>query len=402
MISRSNLFRSIALVLVIGMAALLASCESKSDITEIKIGNTNPYSGPASAYGTIGRTIAAYFKMLNETQGGINGRKINFVSYDDSYSPPKTVEMVRKLVEQDEVLALFQTLGTPTNTSIHEYVNEKKVPHLFVATGAAKWNNPSKYPWTMGWQPNYVTESIIYAKYILATKPDAKIGILYQNDDYGKDYLEGFKKGLGDKVGMIVSEQSYETGNPTVDSQIVNLKESGANVFFNVTTPRFTAQSIKKAAAIGWKPLHFLNNVGAQVRTLRNGGFENSDGIISTTYGKDPDDPDFANDPTILQWKEFMGKWYPEGSLESASNVYGMDVAMTMEHVLNAAGDDLTRENIMKQAASIKDLVLPNRLPGIKVNTSATDFAPIEEMQLQRFDGKNGKWNRFGEIIGAN
>ena len=370
--------------------------------SEIKIGNINPYSGPASAYGTIGRAIAAYFKMVNETQGGVNGRKINFISYDDGYSPPKTVEMARKLVERDRVLLIFQSLGTPTNTAIHKYMNKKKVPHLFVATGASKWNDPKGHPWTMGWQPNYQTEAKIYAKYILRTKPNARIGVLYQNDDYGKDYLEGFKKGLGGKASMIVSEQSYETSNPTVDSQVVNLKNSGADVFFNVTTPKFAAQAIKKAHDIGWKPLQFVNNVSNQVRTMRNAGFAAANRIISSTYEKDPGDPEFSSGKDMREWRAFMKKWYPNGSLESSSNVYGVDVARTMIHVLEKAGDNLTRENIMKQAASIKDLVLPLRLPGIKINTSSTDFAPIEEMQLMQFDGKNGAWNRFGEIIGAN
>ncbi len=370
--------------------------------TEIKIGNTNPYSGPASAYGTIGRTIEAYFRMLNETQGGINGRKIKFISYDDGYSPPKTVEQVRKLVEQDRVLLVFQSLGTPTNTAIHKYMNQRKVPHLFVATGASKWGDPQRFPWTMGWQPNYQTEAAIYATYILDKHPDARIGILYQNDDYGKDYLEGFKQRLGAKAArMIVSEQSYEVTSPTVDSQIVNLKNSGATVFFNITTPKFAAQAIKKAADIGWRPVHLLSNVSAQVRTLRTAGFENAHGILSTTYGKDPDDPTWEDDPDVLRWKEFMRRWYPDGSLENASNLYAFDVAMTLEHVLRAAGDNLTRENVMRQAANIRDLQLPLRLPGITVNTSPTDFAPIEQMQLQRFDGKNGKWLRFGEVLGA-
>ena len=398
--------------LAIGMVFLFASCEKKQEITEIKIGNTNPYSGPAAAYGTIGRTISAYIKMLNETQGGINGRKINFISYDDSYSPPKTVEMARKLVEQDNVLLMFQSLGTPTNTAIHAYMNEKKVPHLFVATGASKWNNPKEFPWTMGWQPNYVTEAKIYAQYIVKNIPNAKIGILYQNDDYGKDYLNGFRDGLQQNirlVGMgtskaprIVMEQSYEVTSPTIDSQMVNLKNSGANVFFNVTTPKFAAQSIKKAAAIGWKPVHIINNVATSVaRVLKPAGFKNSHGIISTTYGKDPDDPEWKDDAGMNEWREFMKKWYPEGSLHSTFNVYGYGVAKTLEHVLRQAGDDLTRENIMKTAASINNLVLPTSLPGIKLNTSATDFAPIEQMQLQRFDGKNGTWNRFGSILGA-
>ena len=370
---------------------------------EIKIGNINPYSGPAAAYGTIGRTISAYFKMLNETQGGINGRKINFISYDDGYSPPKTIEMARRLVERDKVLFIFQSLGTPTNTAIHRYMNKKKTPHLFVATGAGKWNNPSKFPWTMGWQPNYVTEAKIYAKYIAQNVPNARIGILYQNDDYGKDYLHGFRAGIKNVPGAkIVIEQSYEVTSPTIDSQMVNLKNSGANVFLNVTTPKFAAQSIKKAAALGWNPVHFLNNVAISVaRVLKPAGFMNSDKIISTTYGKDPDDPEWANDPEIKEWRAFMKKWYPGGSLHSTFNVYGYGVAKTLEHVLRKTGDNLTREDIMRSAASIKDLKVPTILPGILLNTSATDFAPIEQMQLMRFDGKKGSWIRFGEILGA-
>jgi len=371
--------------------------------TEIKIGNTNPYSGPASAYGTIGRTIAAYFNMLNKEQGGINGRKINFISYDDSYSPPKTVEQIRKLVEKDKVLLVFQSLGTPTNTAIHKYMNKKKVPHLFVATGASKWNDPEHHPWTMGWQPNYQTEAKIYAKYIGQHHPSAKIGVLYQNDDYGKDYLEGFKKGLSKLKGpKIVMEQSYETADPTIDSQVVNLKNSGADVFFNITTPKFAAQAIKKAGDIGWKPVQFLNNVSISIASvMKPAGFDHGDGIISTTYGKDPDDPAWADDPGMAQWRKFMKEYYPDGSLHNSSNVYGYAVSMTLEHVLRSCGDELTRENVMKQAASIKDLVLPTSLPGISLNTSSSDFAPIEQMQLIKFDGKNGTWVRFGEVLGA-
>jgi branched-chain amino acid transport system substrate-binding protein len=371
--------------------------------TSIKIGNINPYSGPASAYGTIGRTIAAYFKMLNEEQGGINGRKIDFISYDDGYSPPKTVEQARKLVENDQVLLIFQSLGTPTNTAIHRYMNQKKVPHLFVATGASKWNDPKDFPWTMGWQPNYPTEAKIYASYIGAHYPQAKIGVLYQNDDYGKDYLNGFKEGLAKVSGAkIVMEQSYEVTTPTIDSQIVNLKNSGADVFFNVTTPKFAAQAIKKTADIGWKPVHFLNNVSVSIASvMQPAGLENSDGIISSYYGKDPDDPEWAKDPAMVKWAAFMQKYYPDGSLHSTNNVYGYGVAITLEHVLKACGDELTRENIMKQAASMKDVAIPTLLPGIKLNTSPSDFAPIQQMQLMKFDGKAGKWVRFGAILGG-
>ena len=365
---------------------------------EIKIGNTNPYSGPASAYGTIGKTIAAYFNMIND-QGGINGRKIVFISYDDGYSPPKTVEMARKLVEQDEVLLLFQPLGTPSNTAIHKYMNAKKVPQLFVATGASKWNDPKNFPWTMGWQPNYQAEAAIYAQHILKTKPNAKIAVLYQNDDYGKDYLKGFRDGLGAKQNLIVKEVSYEVSDPTVDSQVVQLQSSGADVFINITTPKFSAQSIRKAYDIGWKPVHYLNNVGASVgAALTPAGLEKSIGLITTQYGKDPTDPAWKDDPGMKKWVEFMKKYYPEGSLIDGSNTYGYGVSQTLVQVLKQAGDNLTRENVMRQAANLKDFVADLSLPGIKINTGPNDFAPYESMQLSRFDGKT--WVRFGEVMG--
>ncbi len=368
--------------------------------TEIKIGNTSPYSGNASAYGTIGKAEAAYFQMINE-QGGINGRKITFISYDDGYSPPKTVEMVRKLVEQDQVAFLFGTLGTPTNSAIHKYVNQKKVPHLFVETGATKWGDPQHFPWTMGWQPTYQTESKIYAHYIQKNIPDAKIGILYQNDDYGKDYLKGFKDGLGDAAKkMIVLEQSYEVTDATIDSQIVNLKNSGANVFFNITTPKFAAQAIKKSAEIGWKPAHFLNNVSNSVgAVLKPAGLENSKGLISTFYLKDSTDPQWKNDPAMKDWFAFMKKYYPQGDTSDLGNVFGYTIAQGIVHVLKECGNDLSRENIMKQAANIHDLALPLFLPGIKVNTSPTDYYPIEQEQLAKFDGE--RWALFGEVYDA-
>lgn len=366
---------------------------------EIVIGQTMPYSGPASAYGTIGKVEAAYFDKIN-AEGGINGRKIKLISLDDGYSPPKTVEQVRKLVEQEEVAFIFQTLGTPPNTAIHEYMNKSKVPQLFVATGATKWNSPKTHPWTMGWQPNYQTEGKIYAQYILKNKPNAKIGILYQNDDYGKDYLKGFKDGLG-AAGqkLIVSEQTYEVTDPTVDSQIVTLKGSGADTFFNITTPKFAAQAIRKAYDIDWKPLHFLNQVSASVSAvLKPAGLEKSVGLISTLYAKDPTDPQWKNDPGYKDWLAFMQKYYPGGNLEDAFNVYGYNVAQTLVQVLKQCGDDLTRENIMRQAANLKDLELPMLLKGIKINTSPTDFAPIEQEQLIKFNGTI--WEPFGEILG--
>ena len=368
--------------------------------TEIKIGHTNPYSGPASAYGTIGKVIGAYFKKVND-EGGINGRKINFITYDDAYSPPKTVEMVRRLVEQDQAAFVFNTLGTPTNTAIHKYLNQQKVPQLFVATGATKWNDPKNFPWTMGWQPSYQVEGQIYAKYVLKNVPDAKIGILYQNDDYGKDYVKGLKDGLGDAAKkLIVSEQSYETTDPTIDSQILNLKSSGANVFFNVTIPKFAVQAIKKAHDIGWKPLHLLNSVSSSVGVvLKPAGLDASRDLLTTYYIQDPTDPQWKKLQGYKDWLAFMKKYYPDGNIEDAFNVYGYSAAQTLVHVLKQCGNDLSRENIMRQAANIKDLTLPMLLPGIKINTSPTDFAPIEQEQLAKFDGE--RWVLFGEIYDA-
>jgi len=367
--------------------------------TEIKIGHTNPYSGNASAYGTIGKTIAAYFKKVND-EGGVNGRKINFISYDDGYSPPKTVEMVRKLVEQDQVAFVFQTLGTPPNTAIQKYLNQQKVPQLFVATGATKWNDPKNFPWTMGYQPNYQTEGRVYAAYALSHVKDPKIGILYQNDDYGKDYLKGFEDGLGDAKKQIVMKQTYEVTDPTIDSQIVNLKNSGANVFFNITTPKFAAQAIKKAHEIGWKPLHFLNNVSSSLGTvLKPAGLDASRDLITALYMKEVTDPQWRNDKGFQDWVAFMKKYYPDGALDDQSNGFGYNVAILMTQVLKQCGNDFSRENIMKQAASVKNFELPLLLPGIKVNTSPTDFAPIEQEQLAKFDGE--KWALFGEVIEA-
>ncbi len=368
--------------------------------TEIKIGNTNPYSGNASAYGTIGKTLAAYFKKVND-EGGVNGRKINFISYDDGYSPPKTVEMVRKLVEQDQVAFLFQTLGTPPNSAIHKYVNQQKVPHLFVATGATKWNDPKNFPWTMGYQPNYQTEGRVYAAYALSHVKDAKIGILYQNDDYGKDYLKGFEDGLGEaNKKLIVMKQTYEVTDPTIESQIVNLKNSGANVFFNITIPKYAVQAIKKAHEIGWKPLHFLNNVSSSLGTvLKPAGLDASKDLITALYMKEVTDPQWRNDKGFLDWVAFMKKYYPDGALDDQANGFAYNVAILMTQVLKQCGNDFSRENIMKQAASVKDFELPLLLPGIKVNTGPTDHAPIEQEQLATFDGE--KWALFGEILEA-
>src|ERR1700712_1648591 len=381
-----------------GSALAQKKYDTGASDTEIKIGNIMPYSGPASAYGVIGKTQAAYFNKIN-AEGGINGRKINFVSYDDGYSPPKAVEQARKLVESDEVLLIFNSLGTPSNSAIQKYMNAKKVPQLFVATGATKWNDPKEFPWTMGWQPNYQSETQIYAKYILKHRPDAKIAVLYQNDDYGKDYLKGFKDGLGAKAAsMIVMEESYEVSEPTIDSHIVKLKSTGADVFMNITTPKFAAQAIKKNAEIAWKPMHFLNNVSASIGSvIRPAGPENAQGIISSAYLKDPTDPQWKNDAGMKAWNEFLDKYYPEANRADTSVMYAYTVAQGLVHVLKACGDNLTRENIMKQAASIKDLELGGLLPGIKVNTSATDFAPLSQLQLEVFKGEG--WDLFGEIL---
>jgi branched-chain amino acid transport system substrate-binding protein len=393
-----------AALAILALASSGVSAQKKYDIgatdTEIKIGNIMPYSGPASAYGVIGKTEEAYFRKVN-AEGGIHGRKITFISYDDAYSPPKTVEQARKLVESDEVLFIFNSLGTPPNSAIQKYMNSKKVPQLFVATGATKWNDPKEFPWTMGWQPNYQSESRIYAKYILKNKPDARIAVLFQNDDYGKDYLKGLKDGLGAKAAsMIVAEESYETTEPTIDSHIVKLKSTDADVFFNVTTPKFAAQAIKKNMEIGWKPLHFLNNVSASIGSvIQPAGVENAQGIISSAYLKDPTDPQWKNDAGMKAWNEFLDKYFPEANRADASVMYGYTVAQGLVHVLKACHDDLTREHIMKQAASIKKLELGGLLPGIKVSTSATDFAPISQLQLMKLKGDT--WELFGEVISS-
>ena len=368
--------------------------------TEIRIGNTNPYSGNASAYGVIGKTIDAVFKMVNDN-GGINGRKINFITYDDGYSPPKTVEMVRKLVEEDKVLFVFQTLGTPPNTAIYKYMNAKKVPHLFVATGASKWGNPKEFPWTMGWQPDYVTEGAIYAKHILSTVKDAKIGVLMQNDDYGKDYLNGFKKGLGkDNEKLIVQLATYEVTDPTVDSQMIQLKNSGANVFFNITTPKFAAQAIKKAAEIGWKPVHYLNNVSSSFATVfKPAGLDASQDILLALYRKDANDPQWATSTDIVAWKAFMAKYQPGVDIKDDGANYGYAVAHTMIEALKRCGDNLTRDNLMKQATSLHNLENPMLLPGIKINTSATDFYPIQSVRLARVKGE--LFELFGEVLSS-
>ena len=365
--------------------------------TEIKIGNTCFYSGPASSYSTIGMSMAAYYKMIND-QGGVNGRKINFISYDDAYSPPKTVEQTRRLVEEDEILLDAGPLGTPTNSAIWHYMNEKKVPQLFVSTGATKWDDPKGHPWTIGWQPNYQSEGRIYASYIQKEKPNAKIGVLYQNDDFGKDYLKGVKDGLGDKKSLVVVEASYETTDATVESQIVEMKGAGCEVIVNTAIPKFAAQAIRKAAEMEWKPLHVLSSIGnSVVATLKPAGLDKSVGIVSDFYLKDPTDPQWKDDAGYKWWLDFMNKYYPAGDKADALNVYGPSNAATVVQVLKQCGDVLTRENVMEQAANLRNFTVPMLLPGIEINTSPTDFAPVKQVQMGRFDGT--QWRLFGGLI---
>jgi branched-chain amino acid transport system substrate-binding protein len=387
-----------ALVAASGLALAAGQYGPGASDTEIKIGNTDAYSGPASAYGTIAKAESAFFAALNE-QGGINGRKVNFISRDDGYSPPKTVELVRKLVEEDQVLLTFNILGTPPNTAVQGYLNDNKVPQLFIATGADKWNDPKNHPWTMGWQPSYRIEARIYGKYILKNLPDAKVAVLYQNDDFGKDYLTGLREGLGDKGDkLIVATKTYETTDPTVDSQVVALQGSGADVLLTAATPKFAAQAIRKVYDIGWKPTHILTNVSVSVGSvMKPAGPEKGVGIISAGYLKDPTDPQWQNGQEYKDWLEWMKKNYSSGSLTDINNVYGYTASQTLVAVLKASGDNLTRDNVMKEAANIHDLKLPMLLPGINVSTSATDFAPIKQMQLMKFDGET--WKPFGDVI---
>jgi len=366
--------------------------------TGIKIGQTMPYSGPASAYGTIGKAELAYFNMINE-QGGVNGRKIELMSLDDGYSPPKAVEQIRRLVEQENVAFMFNTLGTPPNSAIQKYLNEKKVPQLFVASGASKWGDPEHFHWTMGYQPDYRTEARIFGKYLLKNKPDAKIAILYQNDDFGKDYIIGLKEILGDKAKtMVVQEASYETSDPTLDSQVVSLQGSGADALLVAATPKFAAQAIRKVYDIGWKPTFLLTDVSSSVgAVITPAGPEKAVGIISANYGKDPGDPTWKDDAGLKQWRDFMAKYYPEGDVTDNNNIYGYGAAATMVQVLKQCGNDLSRENVMKQAASLNDFELPTLLPGIKISTSPTQYYPIRQMQLESWDGKS--WKLFGDVI---
>jgi branched-chain amino acid transport system substrate-binding protein len=365
--------------------------------TEIKIGHIVPYSGPASAYGIIGKTEEAYFKMINEN-GGIKGRKIKFISYDDAYSPPKAVEQVRKLVESDEVLLVFNALGTPSNTAIQKYLNSKKVPQLFVATGATKWNEPKDFPWTMGWQPSYQSEARIYAKFLMKEKPDAKIAVLYQNDDFGKDYLKGLKDGFAGKASAIIAEESYEVSEPTIDNHIVKLKASGADVLISITTPKFAAQTIKKMAEVDWKALQIVANVSTSVgAVMKPAGFENGQGVLSAHYAKDAGDAQWKDDAGMKKFLAFLDKHYPDADRTNSQVIYGYGAAQTLTKILEMSGDDLTRANIMKQAANLKDFTPDTLLPGVKINTSATDFAPIEQLQMMRFKGE--KWEMFGDVI---
>jgi ABC-type branched-subunit amino acid transport system substrate-binding protein len=368
--------------------------------TEIKIGNIMPYSGPASAYSVTARTEAAYFRKIN-AEGGINGRKINFISYDDAYSPPKAVEQARRLVEGNEVFLIFGSLGTPSNTAIQKYMNVKRVPQLFVQTGATKWNDPQNFPWTIGWSPNYQNEARIYAKYILTEKPNARIAVLYQNDDYGKDYVKGLKDGLGDRAAlMIIAEEAYEVTDPTIDSHIVKMKSLNADVFVNITTPKFAAQAIRKAAEIGWKPLHFLNSVSASIgAVIRPAGVEKAQDIISVAYLMDALDPQWKDDPGMKAFDEFLAKDFPEGNRADSLVMTGYNMAETLVQVLKQCGDDLSRESVMKQAANLKDYRTTNLLPGIKINTSPIDFAPIKQVQLRRFKGD--KWELFGPTLSS-
>jgi branched-chain amino acid transport system substrate-binding protein len=387
-------------VLAIQGALAQKKYDTGASDTEIKIGNVEAYSGPASAYGIIGKTEDAYFKMINDA-GGINGRKINFISYDDGYSPPKTVEQVRKLIESDEVLLVFNALGTPTQTAVQKYQNAKKVPQLFLATGASKWNDPKDFPWTMGFQPSYRVEARIFAKYILKAKPNAKVAVFYANDDFGKDYVAGLKEVFGDKTpSILIAEESYETTEPSIDSHIVKLKGTGADVFVNISTPKFAAQAIKKMAELEWKPMHVLTDVAISIgAVMKPAGLEASEGILSAGYLKDASDPQWANDEGMKKFMAFIDKYMPGSNISDANLVYGYAVSQAMVQVLKQCGDNLTRENVMKQAASLKDFAPDTVLPGIRINTSASDFAPIEQLKMMQF--KSGQWELFGDIIGA-
>jgi branched-chain amino acid transport system substrate-binding protein len=400
---RNGIFHLLsATTLAVALSASSAYAQKKYDTgatdTEIKIGQTVPFSGPASAYSSIGKAQAAYFKMINE-QGGINGRKINLIQYDDAYSPPKAVEQVRKLVESDEVLLTFQIVGTPSNAAVQKYLNAKKVPQLFAATGASKFTDPKNFPWTLGFNPNYQTEGRIYGQYILKNHPDAKIGILYQNDDLGRDYLTGIKAALGDKAAkMIVAEASYEVTDPTIDSQVLKIKDAGTDLFFNASTPKQAAQAIKKIGELGWHPVQIVDiNATSVGAVLQPAGLEASKGLISTNYGKDPSDPQWKDDPGMKHYFDFMAKYYPDGDKNSNFNTYGYSTAQLMAHVLKQCGDDLTRENVMKQATNLKNVEFDLALPGMKANTTENDYRVNKQMQMMKFNGE--RWELFGPIL---
>jgi branched-chain amino acid transport system substrate-binding protein len=400
---RTSLFHFVTgTAVALALSASSAHAQKKYDTgatdTEIKIGQTVPFSGPASAYATIGKAQAAYFNMINE-QGGVNGRKINLIQYDDAYSPPKAVEQVRKLVESDEVLLTFQIIGTPSNAAVQKYLNTKKVPQLFAATGASKFTDPKNFPWTLGFNPNYFVEGRIYGQYILKQYPNAKVGVLYQNDDLGRDYLNGIKAGLGDKAAsMIVAEASYEVSDPTIDSQIIKIKSAGADLFFSASTPKFAAQAIKKNAELGWKPVHILDiNATSVGAVMQPAGLEASKGVISVNYGKDPLDPAWKDDPGMKRYFEFMAKYFPEGDKNSSFNSYGYSTAQLMVHVLKQCGDDLTRENVMKQATNLKNVQLDLALPGIVGNTTPDDYRVNKQFQMMKFNGE--RWELFGPIL---
>ena len=393
-----HLATALALALSISAANAQKKYDPGASDTEIKVGQTMPFSGPASAYSSIGKTQAAYFKMIND-QGGVNGRKINLIQYDDAYSPPKAVEQIRKLVESDEVLLTFQIIGTPVNAAVQKYLNAKKVPQLFAATGASRFTDPKNFPWTMGFNPNYFVEGRIYGQYILKEHPNAKVGVLYQNDDLGKDYLNGIKAGLGDKAAkMIVTEASYEVSDPTVDSQVLKIKDAGADLFFSASTPKQAAQAIKKIAEMGWHPVQIVDiNATSVGAVLKPAGLDAAKGLISVNYGKEPLDPTWKDDAGLKKYFDFMAKYYPDGDKDSNFNTYGYSTAQLLVHVLKQCGDDLTRENVMKQAASVKDFATDTALPGIKVNTSPTDYRVNKQLQMMKFNGE--RWELFGPIL---
>jgi branched-chain amino acid transport system substrate-binding protein len=390
----------LTLMALIALALAPAWAEKKygpgATDTEIKIGQTYPYSGPTSVYSTIAKTEAAYFAKIN-AEGGIKGRRLNFISLDDGYSPPKTVEQTRKLVEQEEVLLIFGSLGTATNTAIHKYMNAKKVPHIMLATAALKWDDPVNYPWSMALVPNQRADVPAFVRYLSKVKPDAKAAVLYQNDDFGRDYVRMLRKELGERANkLIVAEASYEVTDPTVDSQLIELKNSGADVLFSFTTPKFAAMSIRKVYDLGWRPLHFVpTNASSVEAVLKPAGLDKAVGLMSAAFVKDPSEPDWKNDPATRDYMAFMQRYYPEADPLDTQNVVGYISAEALVQVLRQCGDDLTRESVMRQAASLKDVELPMLLPGIKLNTSPTDYTPIKQMHLRRFDGKT--WVRLPE-----